>query len=257
MIIRLDAVHIIFLSIYHWELAAVFLELLNENDWQEAGDNRGTWVERSAIQLPRAYASFKAWCNIRHIQHSETAFTLNKLSMSCPGQRPYYKCKAANGMKVGEWLSSVTLEQAEANPGDQHKQVRSNCMWGWATWVRTCKRETERTQKIELSQKACNQLDKCRQAALFGHSWLARRAQRGVGEQQTWITIPKHHMFNHLSLTATTERIDPVFHWTFADEDFVGSMTKIMKSMNRTVNREQDCLARWLLRYQLKFASRS
>ena len=107
--IRLDAVHILFLGIYQWEIAAAFVELLNENVWQEEGDVRGgPWVERASLQLRRAYAAFKAWCKVRHIKHSETAFTLRKLSMSSPGQRPFYKCKAANGMKVMEWLSSVT-----------------------------------------------------------------------------------------------------------------------------------------------------
>ena len=65
------------------------------------------------------------------------------------------------------------------------------------------------------------------------------------------MTAPKHHMFNHMSLIATKERINPVFHWTFADEDFVGSITNIVKSMLSDVNRERDALDRWLLRTQL------
>ena len=249
--IRLDGVQILFLGIHHWELGACFLELINEGFWAEENDVGGPWVERAALQLQRAYAAFKAWCKVRHIAHSETAFTLRKLSISSPGNRPYYKCKAANGMKVMEWMASVTAEQAEAHPGDQHKQVRANGMWGWATWVRTCRQAAERAHSIQLSWQDCILLEKCRRAALFSHNWLAVRAQRRVGEQQCWITIPKHHMFNHLSLIAVRERINPVFYWTFADEDFVGSMSKVCKLHLHSCTRESDCLHRWLLRYQL------
>ena len=64
--------------------------------------------------------------------------------------------------------------------------------------------------------------------------------------KQALSTKPKVHMFDHAIRRASLDRYNPLHHWCFADEDFIGAMCKISQKINGK-HRERRTIERFAL----------
>ena len=65
-----------------------------------------------------------------------------------------------------------------------------------------------------------------------------------------WHILPKHHEFLEMLLAATRTRLNPSYHWAFADEDYVGMVAELGKICHaRTMT--VSVLRRYSIRYRL------
>ena len=213
-------------------------ELVRANHWQRPGDAAGgRWEDRAALQLKRAYVAFKLWCKTHRVSHSQTKFSLAKLSMSALDDAPYFKSKAANSLEALHWIATVAKAKFDANPACRHSGDVANCLWGF----NECFKMLQHTGRW-LTDREVERLEKYRRAALYSFSALAHESIAiGTG---TWHTTPKMHMYDHALRKASQDRHNPVFFWCFADEDFVGAMVKIASKV-QGVNREHRMCERW------------
>ena len=72
-----------------------------------------------------------------------------------------------------------------------------------------------------LTPSQCEQLELCRQAALFNHNELWHEALT-INRTNLWHTVPKHNLFDHAMRCCQSDRLKPLTYSRYADEDLVG-----------------------------------
>ena len=233
------------LGVLQWCCGSIFYELLEAIYW--GAPPGGRWQARWAYQLAIAYSQFVAWCRQNSVKTSQPEFTLARISVSALKDRPLFKCKAANGYKVSRWLAEVCATVDSRSP-TAHSAARAGTIFGYVQAVETCKHSA-----IFLSDSEGDKLEQCRRCALQCHAFLAHESH-GNGRSNLWITKPKHHLFDECCRRTCKERLNPVNHWAFADEDFCGRVVAIAQYVGG-MRRSEAILKRYLLRIHCQLHS--
>ena len=202
-LIKLDLMHICMLGIFHHVIGSSLWELVRANHWQRPGDAAGgRWEDRAALQLKRAYIAFTLWCKTHHVSHSQTKFSLAKLSMGALDDAPYFKSKAANCLATMHWIATVAKSKFDANPACRHSGDVANCFWGF----NECMNMLQHAGRW-LTEREVERLEKYRRASLYSFSALAHESiEVGAG---TWHTTHKMHMYDHALRKASQDRHNP------------------------------------------------
>ena len=220
-----DIMHLMMLGCLQWANGGVLWELATTYClWPGAAS---AWKPRMKIRLEAAYEDFKHWLKAEHMESSQGIFTIGRLSMSALHSTPMLKAKAGNGMKISYWLCNKVTRLADQKPGDHYLQVMALMMWGYCEMISLLHRSP-----LWLDDDTANKLMITREAALFANaelSGLAIAASRNIFPLK-----PKLHMVDHLCREAASNRLNPAFYWTFADEDFIGRMKSLAKSCHRS-----------------------
>ena len=88
---------------------------------------KGSWKNRVNAQLASAFRDFKEFLKRNRISSSQTMFNVNMLNMHSLQDCAEMKCKAANCLYIGTWLSEVL---SAAKPTTPKAQARAASMWG-------------------------------------------------------------------------------------------------------------------------------
>ena len=242
--LQLDMMHILALGLLQVVIGCTLWELCASDFFLP--DSTGPWKERFSAQLLLAFHDFKEFCRTNGISESQRPFTVGRLSLTNLGDRPLFKGKAANTLKVAKWLCQICISISNADPTSDRKRARSACLWGYVQFVDIC-----RCASRWLTDSEVNALEECRQAALFGHSILASLANSGAIPRNLWATKPKCHYFDHLARKAQRERLNPCNHWVFCDEDFIGRIVTIVRHVGGSSRRLLAASLRYLVRMHL------
>ena len=245
LILMLDIMHIVCLGTLHVDIGSCIWDMIQEGVWAEAGDPT-TWKERSNLQLERAYLIFCQWAKTHKMEHKDTQWNLAKISMTAQTNcRPYWKGKAAANLAVSRWLKHVTEQVMQQHPGNARACHRANFFWGLVSAIDLL----QSTPKF-VSDEHAMFLQTCRRATLHSH----RALQHFAGTSLLWQPLPKHHMLDHCLRQASDltnfYRFNPCWCWCFTDEDFVGCLAVIARSVGHQY-RERRTLERWLLKLAL------
>ena len=238
--IQLDMMHILALGLFQVVLGSIFWELCTDRFF--CPDVEGPWRQRFAAQLEVAFHDFKQFCRANAIVDSQRPFTIGRLSLSSLHDRPCFKSKAGNTLKVAKWMSNLCTSIATATPSE-HNQARAACLWGYVHFVDVC-----RQAPLWLRESDILELEECRQAALYGHAILASEANSGITPSNLWATKPKCHYFDHLARKAQMEKLNPCNHWVFCDEDFIGRIVRIVHHCGGSNRRLVAAMTRYLVR---------
>ena len=183
-------------------------ELALEGRW---GLFRGEWKVRIGVALKRAWEEFRAYCDQFGLQHTQPQFTAATLSVA-QGQeyRPELKAKAANQMKVTQWLASITRDDT----ADAHRRNRSRVLWSLASL-----NDLFATAPYWLSDGEAARVDAARRT-LFG-AWRRLYTEAG-GDGSMWPILPKHHAAMHVLHDVVLTKRNPGGYWCFSGEHIMG-----------------------------------
>ena len=214
------------------------VDLCEEGKWPSHA--LGGWKDRLQDQLGQAYHDFKQWSNQNCILNTVPPFTVCGLHMSAQTDWPWMRSKAANAAYVSMWLETVT---GEFSDGSQLHETRHAMFWGFGKIIALFK---EPNQEFTDDQVAT--LIAARKACLFGYLALASAAAESVPLKARYNMKPKFHQFDHRLRRAIVAKANPGFWWTFADEDMLGTMSRLASSCHGSTLGNR-CAQRWLLWY--------
>ena len=135
------------------------------------------------------------------------------------------------------WTSFCTRTGLE-----HHKTIAAN-LWAYCQMIDICK-----GGGTFLSAADAHRLEEARSVAFTSHCVLAHGAQ--AANSQLWRTLPKHHYLDHLCRPHWPDASgskNPGHGWCFADEDFIGRLTRISSGRMRI----ETLLKKYLLRLHL------
>ena len=235
-----DLMHIALLGVCQWALGSCMWQLVLECHWAPRLP-RGTWRERAAAQLSRAYFDFVLWCRLRGLQCSHPPFTVCSMSMHQKTSWPYLKGKAANTLTIAKWVLHLSRIRADHAPADMHKQLVATMLWGFVEVFRICG-----AAGTWLSDAEARALDVAREASLQGYGALAAEAAAAHPPRPMFRLVPKHHAWDEALRDAVGGGRNPGHHWCFGDEDFIGRVKRIAAgthgtSMSRRVLQRYMC----------------
>ena len=243
--IEMDLMHTLALGILAWLCGAVLFELVHvDRRWAAADPLQGGWEHRFAKQLRVAFHEFDAWMKSQRCTHSHPCFTVRSLGMTALRSPPEMKGKAANMLHVARWMRVICQEYV----GFQHADVRANCLWGFLGCVDILK-----AAPTLLTETHAIELETCRSAALLSYGWLS--GQCGTLYTPLYLTKPKHHLFDHLCRRACVRRHNPMRWWCFMDEDFVGSVAAMARTLHGGRSLESKFASKWLARLYLSMTA--
>ena len=170
--------------------------------------------------LQVAYVELRDWAKDEGKHHSQPLFKISQLSMDTLNDSAYFKGKAANTLTVGYWLAEKTKTLSALAPLDRHLALCACMLWGYTEMFSVCREAGQ-----WLSDEEAAELDTARRTALFSnHAISAEMIASGVTR---FPQTPKHHCTDHCLRDASKSKLNPSWHWCFADEDFIGKMKKL------------------------------
>ena len=178
------------------------------------------------------------------MQSSQPKFTPSRLSMvNSLNDAPYFKGKAGNTLKVAMWLSTVATSLADQRPLDMHLTLIATMLFGYVDIIVCCQGAEQILSDAEVAR-----LGVARECALHSHRALSTNMM-ALGVRR-YPPKPKMHVTDHVVRLAMANKVNPLWSWTFADEDFIGRIKKIACKVH--VNRMSE---RVIQRYLCKFFS--
>ena len=233
-----DIVHDALLGVRLTRCGSAMRDMADMQWW--APEVPGPWVVKLNHQLHHAYAAFKKWCLKHQMEHSGTPCKASTLSMSSLTSWPELKIKANNCATVTLWLAS----ELQARLCDSPIMRALFTMWGFA--ARYCIWSGAEQQ---LSDHEVQSLKTARSAALEGYHWLSLNASQT--NRYAYLLRPKFHKLDDCVRKAIKTRRNPAWFWSFADESWVGAISKLSGSAhNRCL--AQRVPSRWLAIFVLE-----
>ena len=178
----------------------------------------GPWKIRYNILLKSAYKDYRQWCKKLKIAQSQPSFNVSRLSLGeglC--HYPCLKGKAANSMWVIQWLNKITSSRPITT---NHHRHRATLLWALAHSWRMI-----RDNGIWFDQPCRLAFGRVGKKLLRSNVLLSVRSKRlGV---RRWQLKPKNHALQHSINFACRTGRNPGSHYTFKDEDFVGTKKKV------------------------------
>ena len=246
--VKCDLMHLVLLGILQHAIGGVMWELCwIYKVWRVARLPGTKWKSHADSMLHIAYVEFREWATLEAQQCSQPLFKVTRLSMDTLGDSACFKSKAANTLKVGYWLAAKTKTLSEAAPHDRHLALCACMLWGYTEIFSICREAGQ-----WLSEEEAAQMDIARQAALFSnHALSAEMVASGVWR---FPQKPKHHATDHCLRLAAKSKLNPAWHWCFADEDFIGKMKKLGNKVPAT-NFSLRLIERYVIRLFSKIRS--
>ena len=238
-----DLMHIGLLGVVQWAVGAILWECVRDLDLWPIDVLPGGWKINMNRKLALAYTDFKEWSRLRGVSTSQPKFSVAKLDMSTLGGSPYFKGKANNTLYVAYWLSSVATAESNRQDENVHLSRCSAMLWGYCSIFTIC-----REGDLWLTDEEVVKLEFSRQAALYNNAALS------LDKPHRFPQKPKHHELDHAIRESCRSHLNPGHHWAFSDEDFIGRMAKLGRSVHRTTLMYR-MLQRYLIRLQQDFSS--
>eukprot|EP00969_Alexandrium_andersonii_P108821 4801190-Alexandrium_andersonii.AAC.1 len=101
-----------------------------------------------------------------------------------------------------------------------------------------------RSASQRLTESECGGLLQAQEAVLFGCNFL--RAEANDLGTARWGLLPKHHQLLELLVHARSSKLNPAYHSCWADEDFVGRVSRLAKACHPD-NMSAATVRRWLV----------
>ena len=234
-------------DIVHDDLLGVRLTLigsalrdLSDMHWW-APEIAGPWKVKLNHQLHHAYVSFRNFCKCNQFDHSVQPFKCNSISMSTLTSWPEYKGKAKNAATISLWLAEELQSRPLTCP---LTQVLSSTLWGFAAMYVIWSESPQ-----ELSMSARRSLAIARSAGLEGYHWLSLKASEN--NRYAYLLRPKFHKLDECVRRAISSGRNAAWFWSFSDESWVGSISKLSGSTHRRTVAVR-VPARWLATFFLE-----
>lgn len=226
------SMHTLNLGVGQVVLGSAMQELMEEGVWQDK---------------TQCYQQFLDFCRARKIPTTQPAFPTSTWERQ-KTEAALLSCKAYNSRVVTAWLSETCHEVLR--PESSNLQVgRAACLLELARFYHLMEANPQ-----YLSEEAGEAMKQTMDQFIATYRILcSANISKGV---LRWSALPKVHFAEHLGITCKSHRLNPRFFHTFIDEDFMGQMRRLCIACHiRTA--PLRCLQRFLLRLQLKWASRS
>ena len=151
---------------------------------------------------------------------------------------PKFNAKAGNTVRMIEFLLHISREDT------QHARVRKMTIWAAVEILHALKSWAK--CGMFLSSRQARRIEFLRSTFFNGYTKLSTEAAQSGHAR--YGMVPKFHYLDHILRDAATVRLNPVTHWTFAEEDMMGKMAKMaVKSHALTLPR--STLQRWILQF--------
>ena len=218
--------------------------LLASRGWFGARQAGGKWQDALNVQLGEAYRRFKKWTKDHQVSHSVKRFKHTSFGLASLTDRPTVRAKGKNSAAVSLWIAAESREasQSQALRGDHVITVLSNMLHGfsvlWCLYSSGC---------LKFVPRQVRQLQEARSVALENYHWLALHfSEHQAGKFESLFLIqPKLHKLDECLRCAARTAYNPGWHWTMADEDFIGMVARLVRTTHRlTVN--YRAMQRWL-----------
>ena len=230
--VKRDFMHVSPLGILPEACGPTLEELCNENVFGDV-THSCAWKEVMGMQLKVASQEYKEWCGAQCIKHSGRKFSVKRLSKKNKGDRPILKAKARECLHIAQWLFT------KCKKDNDHQRNRWLCFWGHDELYKILK-----TGSQFLTDTECVHMKRAMRAILI--STRALRAEASASGTKRWHITPKHHALLEMITEAVRAKLNPAYHWCWADEDIVGRLSRVAKRCHgRTMAR--SALKRWAL----------
>ena len=223
--------------------------LLASHDWFGARVG-GKWHDALNVQLGEAYRRFKKWTKDHRVCHSVKRFKHTSLGLATLSDWPTLRAKGKNSAAVSLWLAAEARE-ASQSIGDHVLGVLDRMLHGFS--VLWC---LYTSGNLQFVPRQVRQLIEARSLALENYHWLALHfSEHQAGKFKSLFLIqPKLHKLDHCLRRSARTRYNPGWHWTMADEDFIGLVARLVRTTHRlTVN--YRAVQRWLWTTFMNLAS--
>ena len=99
---------------------------------------------------------------------------------------------------------------------------------------------------MRFTHREAEQLRIARRRALEGYHWLSLHASHSG--RFLWCLKPKFHKLDECLRRAARTRLNPGFYWAFADEDWIGQLSRLAASTHRCTM-QRRVAERWLVHF--------
>ena len=227
--VRRCSLHTLNLRVGQQVIGSVMQELLDEGAFQ----NR-----------EQAYGLFKQWLKENKIQCSQPLFP-NSTWSNQESTAASMTCKGYNSRVITAWLADVCMGFSQT----QHQIVRSACVYELNRFYGLME-----SNPRCLEDSAAKAMKQCMDSFIKAFRILCKLAI--ASKRLRWTCKPKLHQAEHLGLQCLLEKLNPRFHHTFCDEDFMGQIRRLAISTHVSTMTLRS-LQRFVLRLELRWSSRS
>ena len=239
--VSFDLMHTLHLGVLLVAIGSAFFELLELNYF--GGPVTGGWGVRFSAQFRIAWEWFSAWLKRNKLSTHQAPFCVNRMSMRAFSDPPLWKGKAGENALLARFLLEHWLILAQRTSDPKHHLIAGN-LWGYVRII-----DIAKNPNVFLSEGEALELEEARSVAFTSHSLLSHASV--AASSQLWRTVPKHHYLDHLCRPnwpdSSGGKFNPGHGWCFADEDFIGRLTRISKGRMNI----KALLTKYLLRLHL------
>lgn len=199
----------------------------------------GSWDSRLNIVLTRAYNDFQGFLKRHGLKSSQPKFKALTLSLHKMTDFPNLKGKGKNMITVSLWLAEKT--EALMSDDDDLSKFRFSLHWGLKRFWDLMHNMRPR---VCFNAAEHDELETIRAAILLSFYHLHQEAaSRGVS---LYNMTPKFHVVDHMFRRAKRTGISPHMFWTFASEDWIGSMA-VSSQKTHGATMQSSVIERWLV----------
>ena len=232
-----DVMHDDMLGVRQQFVGSAMLLLARERHFWGPPAPHGTWQEKLQQQLSTAYTEFKKWVRDHGLKCSQTRFKPSTLRLTTLGSWPEANVKAHNCAIISLWICACCKKLFDLHADDEAKELAMTANGFKMLW------EIYHDAPRRLTDHDRQRLETARVRALCGFNSLSQRALNT--NRFFFHVIPKYHKLDHTLRFGVRTALNPSSYWTFADEDWIGWMSRLAHSchsssmMNRAIFRWQ------------------